>query len=1332
MSMHRRLSIVLDWPAQGYEADLLNNFLAHAGISPSQCQVTTLLPTVPRDPTKLKWESGEVQGALANLATTLTAQQPNLCLLLGSLSLRALAGEKRSIKDFKGYVWRAAAIREGVKCIGAWHPATVLKDMGLSGEQKFYLARAKAELATDDLVVPVRHIEWDLTRDDFIDRFRAWRKAGTPLAADIEGGCHSGPACHGFADSANHAVVLPIYGVDGVSRWSEQDETLLTEEVAALWEDEGVPKIIQNAPYEFFVLAWALGICVRGLKDDTMLKHAELYAELDKALEFQACIYTRQPYWKLNHRFSKAEGRHVPYHGSDPKARRATSAEWFIYNGTDCCVTYECNEAMDRQLREGQRRHYEWNMRHLVRTTYSSLRGWNYNTTLAKERLEECMQKLYELQDQINQEAAKAESRAELREFYRALGVAVDGDAGDGCVAQACVAQASQGVEGDERGQQWQGIHRLIPLLTTAFCCAESGRKETREVEEVSWQPMRWSVKSKKWIKGGKRLQVIPASKPESNFYIQAEEPEGTAASMWLKPHRKLTTKRLPVAVETLEDVRRFALASKDAECKRACRLASEADKGAGLSPAQRGELATLLGIHVKLNATGRAWDGFDEEGNHRRGDERDANWFVYEHCGSPKHYTKERGQSTTNLTSNDSALISIWLATKDPRIKAFMDWRSLDTEREALEVTTDPDGRIRCGYVLPGTETMRLACKKSPTGSGYNLQTVTEELRDLFPADSPDHLISNADLRGADGYSIACECLRMGDDTMLRDLEAGLKPVNLIVLLYTVGPHVNKLSRAELKTLQNTVDKNSWEYVATKPIFYGSCFTAGHELLTPDGWKPIEQLGCGEQIATYDLYSREVCFEHPFHMHRLSYTGNLYTFKGHSIDITVTADHRMPYTTNGNPKCLTAAELYHRKSGQLPTAGQFFTCSGVHSESFGRLIAAIHSDGCYPKRSKDMLTFCFRKPRKVKRIKELLAAAGSRFRVRKDAKRGNTYIYVKGIQAYKVWGKEATAKMLSWSHEAMQGYLDEYAYWDGHNDGITQVLFSTKLQHLEWIDTFAHLSLKNACAQPPVISGFGSTVHKIRLNNRTFADMTSLEEKSVREVVQEPVYCPTVSTGYVMVRRNGKVYVSGNCYLMGAKRMSESIKEDSYAVSGTAVFVSPKQCEGIMQMIDVRYWGIKRWQKDEGERMMSEGKIITSLGWQKLFFGRKADKVKVDGRWISRPNRQTHGEWLGTKPQFYTTAATKLALERVWDDPTNRRSDGSFRVEPLHTVHDSLNTQWHKEDTAYAVERLPEWFNNKLLIAGHEIVIPATATYGPSWGQQGVKWKELGGGSII
>lgn len=760
-----------------------------------------------------------------------------------------------------------------------------------------------------------------------------------PISFDIEGFCNW-VTCYSIADSKDAAIVVPLILSTGESVWSEDDEIAIWQATKELLEDVHVPKILQNYLYDAFVLLWSFGIVIGGLEDDTMLGHFENYAELEKSLGFQASIYTREPFYKSERK------------STDEKTQ-------FVYCGKDACVTFECNDAIKARMLPKQFEHYKFNVSLLAPLLFMEARGIRYDKAAAERRLAEVRQQIYEKQDEINREAST--SREPLKQFYTAIG---------GCNGS------------------------LLDLFTTTFCRAR--RTEQRKVEETTWQPMRWN--GKKWVKKGKRVKSIKGiyeNHKHDAYYLPSTEAPTTRVenTTWLVPITQSVTRNVPVTLTTLEDVQRFALNSRAADCRRACAIVRESALAAGgFAPGARGELAGLLGVHVKINST--------SEGG-------DAQWFLYEHCQLPKQFAKEGNKLTTKLSSDDEAVIKAYLASgkddasRDKRALLFLKMRKLVTESKTLAADCDPDGRIRCGYNLVGTDTHRLACYESPTGSGYNLQTVTKSHRDLFVADEGCWLCQR-DLAGADGFSVAAYSAMLGDHTMLDDYAAKLKPAQIIVLMLADGAGINQLSRDELR-----------------------------------------------------------------------------------------------------PRCKAINEETH------------------------------------------------------------------------------------------------------WQYFAMK-----------------------RVQH-------------------------------------------------------------------------------GSSYGMGKNTMSSQILTDSFKKDGTPIYLSPADCERIQNTcFFIRYPGIKLTHEWMAREIKSKGVLTASNGFSRKFYGRKDDNATVRAA-------------LGHLPQVMTTYATTLAVSRLWTDPENQRQDGSLIVEPLHTVHDSLITQWQKADTAFAKVKMLAWFENPLQIATETLTIPASGSYGPNWKEQ-------------
>lgn len=207
----------------------------------------------------------------------------------------------------------------------------------------------------------------------------------------------------------------------------------------------------------------------------------------------------------------------------------------------------------------------------------------------------------------------------------------------------------------------------------------------------------------------------------------------------------------------------------------------------------------------------------------------------LYETLKFPPQYKKEGFRKSDKLTSDVEALLNLKSKFPDSEfIRLVLRHRHLESCAETLSIKPDADGRVRCGYNAVGTETGRLTCYTSPTGAGANLTTITKKFRKHYLAD-PYYDFFQCDLSGADGWTVAAHCKRLGDPTMLEDYYKKRKPAKLICLMYAFGNVLPSLDDESIDFWHSdrvfsriTNNIGSWVYDGSKAVQHGTNYKMG------------------------------------------------------------------------------------------------------------------------------------------------------------------------------------------------------------------------------------------------------------------------------------------------------------------------------------------------------------------------------------------------------------------------------------------------------------------------------------------------------------------------
>lgn len=611
---------------------------------------------------------------------------------------------------------------------------------------------------------------------------------------------------------------------------------------------------------------------------------------------------------------------------------------------------------------------------------------------------------------------------------------------------------------------------------------------------------------------------------------------------------------------------------------------------------------------------------------------------FFYGRMKLPEIWTSQKGVRKLSMNMETLEKLEVYLHAR-PIIAHILRIRELSKMLSVLETEIDPDFRMRTSYNIGGTESGRFSSSANAFGTGTNIQNLRQDpdwrqddgkykvsLRKIFIAD-PGMKICGIDLEQAESREIGWQLGVLFDDwTYLDACEAGDLHTKTCQLIWD-----NLGWTGDPKADRKLADQNFYRQFSYRDMSKRGghgCIPIGHEVLTRSGWVDIAHKP--SEIMSWSPSGSYFCPVE--HWTDKTYTGDFVSIQGTSIDITMTADHRVIYYKDRrfDHHVIDAGHL--PTSGVIPLGKDYIGGTADISVAMARIIAAYQCDS--HQKTTNRVEFHFHKQRKFERLEILANAAGILFE-----KRGDKCFLHHSMTVE----KNAGAYLLDWPKDALDAYIEEHKYWDGHESATAVSLHSATREHLEWLQTIGRLRGIGGNFQKTRISGFGTTMHTLQQNNRSFADLGSLKERKCVHATMR-VYCPTVQTGFFYIRKNGKIHVTGNSNYLGTPfTMARHLKV-------------PTKLMETFQTAYFRAYPIPRWHTWTAGQIQTIQQLTTPFGRRRHFFGRPNDDT-------------TLREAVAYVPQSATADRMNLALWRIWYYMP--------QVQLLAQVHDAVYFQF-------------------------------------------------------
>lgn len=347
------------------------------------------------------------------------------------------------------------------------------------------------------------------------------------------------------------------------------------------------------------------------------------------------------------------------------------------------------------------------------------------------------------------------------------------------------------------------------------------------------------------------------------------------------------------------------------------------------------------------------------------------------------------------------------------------------------------------------------------------------------------------------------------------------------------------------------------------------NCYSEDTEILTKDGWKKFNMLKKDEEVAVFEPNSRKIYFEEPLKKYWMKYKGPMVQFQHRNIDLLVTPNHRMLLQQRKDKKRVFIKEArnytgenYIYQSGVWNGKNAKFFVLPEYDYKFNRKFKKLKINfidwvkflGIYlaegyvtkTKGSKRVYIAQCKKSKNFNRIKKIINKLP--FKFSHNPKRHTFRINSTQLATYlrrfgTAHNKYAPDYIKNTKNKIIMEFLKAFNLGDGdiHNgrmrffssskrliDDIQEMMI--KLDYSGIIVTDKRKTMLNPLNKKIYKA---NPVYSIEMKGR---NKTSIRKYNIRSIDYDGMIgCVTVSTGFVVVRRNNRVAISGNTGGMGA-----------------------------------------------------------------------------------------------------------------------------------------------------------------------------------------------------
>lgn len=349
-----------------------------------------------------------------------------------------------------------------------------------------------------------------------------------------------------------------------------------------------------------------------------------------------------------------------------------------------------------------------------------------------------------------------------------------------------------------------------------------------------------------------------------------------------------------------------------------------------------------------------------------------------------------------------------------------------------------------------------------------------------------------------------------------------------------------------EQKEVMRAISDNK-VVVLTAPA---GCVDCDTEFFNGEGWKRIADYQEGDRVLQYNEDgTAELVYPQRYIKNQQDSLWLTQTKYG--VDMCLSDNHTVVYyTADGYLKTLPFSEVkrLHENVHHGGFYGKFVTSFNYKGEGIPltdweiKMMCAVICDGSFLKSSPNTTRcrFHIKKERKKERLRELFREGGVEWNESKSAAPGYTDFYFYAPLRAKVFSKE----WYKASREQLQVICDNILFWDGCEDGIRKRFSSNVKENADFVQfAFSACGYKSVLFSRDRRGEFRgkyerkSIDYDIGITKRNLVSIGGFrkDDPNITKILPYKTidgyeYCFTVPSHMWVMRRNGRILITGNC----------------------------------------------------------------------------------------------------------------------------------------------------------------------------------------------------------